>query len=50
MFDMTGTALLQRAVSTRYTMAVGSDEASDSVMIWPNADHVKISIWPIVYC
>ena len=46
---MNVTVFLQRAVSTTYTVAVGSDEASDSVMIWPNADHVKRDL-DLAYC
>lgn len=33
-------------VSTTYTTTVGKPEANSSVISWPEADHVKISIWP----
>jgi hypothetical protein len=33
-------------VSITYATTVGSDDAMASVMIAPEADHVKISIWP----
>ena len=46
MFDMNVTGFCERGVSTTYTITVGNDDASDSAMIWPEADHVKISIWP----
>ena len=46
MFDMKVTGFCERGVSTTYTITVGNDDASDSAMIWPEADHVKISIWP----
>lgn len=37
---------VQRGVSTTNTTAVGSMVAKASVMMAPDADHVKISIWP----
>jgi hypothetical protein len=46
MFDMNVTGFAQRGVSTMYRIAVGNRDASDSVMIWPEADQVKISICP----
>lgn len=42
--NVTGRA--ERGVSTTYTMTVGSEAASASAMTAPDADHVKISIWP----
>ena len=36
----------ERAVSTTYAIMVGNVDASASVMIAPDADHVKISICP----
>ena len=36
----------QRGVSTTYATTVGKVEAKASVMIAPEADHVKISICP----
>jgi hypothetical protein len=38
--------LVQRGVSTTYATTVGKEEAKSSVMMEPEADHVKISIWP----
>lgn len=35
-----------RGVSTTYATTVGKDEATASVMIAPDADHVNISICP----
>lgn len=36
----------QRGVSTMNNTTVGKVEANASVMICPDADQVKISIWP----
>lgn len=36
----------QRGVSTTKTTAVGIDAPSESVMMEPEADQAKISIWP----
>ena len=44
--DMKETAFVHRAVSSTYTITVGYAAASDSEMIWPEADQVKISICP----
>lgn len=38
--------LAVRGVSTTYTMTVGNVDASDSVIMAPEADHVNASIWP----
>ena len=38
--------LVVRGVSMMYATTVGSVEAMASVMIAPEADQVKISIWP----
>lgn len=46
MLDMKVTGLRVRGVSTTYTSTVGSVAASMSVMMVPDADHVKTSIWP----
>ena len=46
MFDMKVEGLIERGVSTTYTITVGKDEAINSVMIVPLADHVKASICP----
>lgn len=35
-----------RGVSMMYATTVGKEDATASVMIDPDADHVKISIWP----
>jgi hypothetical protein len=35
-----------RGVSMTYATTVGNDEATASVIMEPDADHVKISIWP----
>ena len=35
-----------RGVSMIYATTVGNEEATASVMIAPDADQVKISIWP----
>lgn len=35
-----------RGVSMIYATTVGNEEATASVIIAPDADHVKISIWP----
>ena len=44
MFDMNVVGLVVRGVSTTYTSTVAKLEASDSVMIEPDADHVNTSI------
>ena len=44
MFDMNVTGFTQRAVSMTYATTVGNDDARDSVMMAPDADHVKTSI------
>ena len=44
--DIKVTGLTQRAVSMTYATTVGNDDASDSVMIAPDADHVNTSICP----
>lgn len=36
----------QRGVSTTNARTVGNDDASAAVMMEPDADHVKASIWP----
>lgn len=46
MLDIKVTGLTHRAVSMTYATTVGNDEARDSVMIAPDADHVKTSICP----
>ena len=46
MLDMKVTGLTQRAVSIMYATTVGNDEASDSVIIVPEADQVNTSICP----
>lgn len=38
--------VVARGVSTTYTITVGNEEASDSVMMVPEADQVNISICP----
>ena len=44
MFDMNVTGFTQRAVSMMYATTVGNDDASDSVIMAPDADHVNTSI------
>jgi hypothetical protein len=46
MFDMNVAGALVRGVSMMYATTVGNDDAIASVMIAPDADHVKISICP----
>ena len=46
MFDMKVAGAVVRGVSIMYATTVGRDEATASVMIAPDADQVKISIWP----
>ncbi len=45
---------MHRGVSTTYAIMVGKVEANAWVMMDPDADHVKISIWPgvsaMMYC
>ena len=43
-FDIKVTGFTQRAVSMMYATTVGNDDARDSVMIAPEADHVNTSI------
>ena len=42
--DIKVTGFTQRAVSMMYATTVGNDDARDSVMIAPEADHVNTSI------
>jgi hypothetical protein len=44
MLDMNVTGDTLRTVSITYTTTVGQDEARDSVIIVPDADHVNTSI------
>lgn len=44
MFDMKVAGAVVRGVSMIYATTVGKEEATASVMIAPDADHVKISI------
>ena len=44
MFDMKVAGDVVRGVSMMYATTVGSEEATASVMIAPDADQVKISI------
>ena len=44
--DMKVTGDMQRGVSTMYNIHEGKDDATDSVITAPEADHVKISICP----
>lgn len=44
MFDMNVAGDVVRGVSMMYATTVGSEEATASVMIAPDADQVKISI------
>lgn len=46
MFDIKVIGCDERGVSTTYKRTVGRDDESDSVMIVPEADQVKTSIWP----
>lgn len=46
MFDMKVIGCDERGVSTTYKRTVGREDDSDSVMILPEADQVKTSIWP----
>ncbi|OLY80120.1 hypothetical protein AYI68_g5790 [Smittium mucronatum] len=46
MFDMNVIGFSVRIVSTTYAITVGYVDAKDSVIIEPDADHVKISICP----
>lgn len=46
MLDMNVAGAAVRGVSTIYAITVGNAEATASVIIAPEADHVKISIWP----
>ena len=45
-FDMNVTGFVLLAVSITYTTTVGNDAAKVSVIIEPDADHVKTSICP----
>lgn len=45
-FDMNVAGATVRGVSTMYATTVGSADATASVIIAPDADQVKISIWP----
>ena len=44
MLDMNVAGAVVRGVSMMYATTVGKDDATASVMIAPDADHVKISI------
>jgi hypothetical protein len=46
MFDIKVAGAVVRGVSMIYATTVGREDASASVMIAPEADQVKISIWP----
>jgi len=46
MFDMNVTGLVLLAVSIMYTTTVAKEDASASVIMAPDADHVNTSIWP----
>jgi len=46
MLDMKVAGAVVRGVSMMYATTVGKDAATASVIIAPEADHVKISIWP----
>lgn len=46
MLDMNVTGLVLLAVSIIYTTIVTNEDASASVMMLPDADHVNTSIWP----
>lgn len=46
MLDMKVAGAVVRGVSIMYATTVGSAEAMASVMMAPEADHVKISICP----
>lgn len=45
-FDIKVAGAEARGVSMMYATTVGREEATASVMIAPEADQVKISIWP----
>ena len=45
-FDMKVAGAVVRGVSITYATTVGRDDAMASVMMAPEADHVKISICP----
>ena len=46
MFDMYVAGAAVRGVSMTYATTAGKAEAMASVIIAPDADQVKISIWP----
>lgn len=46
MFDINELGFVHLGVSTTYNMLVGKIFASESVIIVPDADHEKASIWP----
>ena len=46
MFDINVTGSLDLTASNTYTTTVGNCAANASVIILPDADHVKTSIWP----
>lgn len=46
MLDINVVGFVVRGVSTTYTTTVGKDDANESVMMEPDADHVNTSIWP----
>ena len=46
MFDINVAGAVVRGVSMMYATTVGNDEATASVIIAPEADHVNISICP----
>lgn len=46
MFDINVAGAVVRGVSIMYATTVGNEDATASVMIAPDADQVKISIWP----
>ena len=46
MFDIKVIGCDERGVSTTYKRTVGREDERDSVMILPEADQVKTSIWP----
>ncbi len=48
MFDIKVIGFTLFDVSMTYTTIDGNADAKDSVMICPEADHVKTSIWPYV--
>jgi len=45
-FDMKVAGAVVRGVSMMYATTVGNEEATASVIMAPDADQVKISIWP----